>query len=91
MKNFFRNVSRSNWVQRAVGFLAAEFLRLVWLTNRFSFDPPNLYEKPTPPSEEYSYLLVDVEPGRSTKFTLNRFRPWSSKPFESVKLWRDAE
>ena len=35
---------RSSWVQRAVGFLAAEFLRLVWLTNRFSFDPPDVYE-----------------------------------------------
>ena len=35
---------RGSWVQRAVGFLAAEFLRLVWLTNRFSFDPPNVYE-----------------------------------------------
>ena len=31
-------------MQRAVGFLAAEYLRLVWLTNRFSFDPPNVYE-----------------------------------------------
>jgi len=53
--------------------------------------PPNLYEKPTPPSEEYSYLLVDVEPGQNTKFTLNRFRPWSSKPFESVELFGDAK
>jgi lysophospholipid acyltransferase (LPLAT)-like uncharacterized protein len=37
-------VLRSSWVQRAVGFLVAEFLRLVWLTNRFSFDPPDVYE-----------------------------------------------
>jgi lysophospholipid acyltransferase (LPLAT)-like uncharacterized protein len=34
---------RSRWVQRAVGFLTAEFLRLVWLTNKFSFDPPDIY------------------------------------------------
>jgi hypothetical protein len=27
-----------------VGFLAAEYLRLVWLTNKFSFDPPGVYE-----------------------------------------------
>jgi hypothetical protein len=49
--------------------------------------PPNLYEKPSPPSEEYSYLLVDVQPGQNTRFTLNRFRPWSAKPFESVELF----
>ena len=35
---------RGSWVQRAAGFLAAEFLRLVWLTNRFSFDPPDVYD-----------------------------------------------
>ncbi len=27
-----------------MGFLAAEFLRLVWLTNRFNYDPPDVYE-----------------------------------------------
>ena len=35
---------RSGWVQRALGFLAAEYLRLVWRTNKFSFDPPEVYE-----------------------------------------------
>jgi lysophospholipid acyltransferase (LPLAT)-like uncharacterized protein len=39
-----RNVLRSSWVQRAVGWFAAEFLRLVWLTNKFSIDPPDAYE-----------------------------------------------
>jgi hypothetical protein len=43
--------------------------------------PPNLYEKPILPSEEYGYLLVDVEPDQNTKFTLNRLRPWPAKPF----------
>ncbi|HWZ05568.1 MAG TPA: lysophospholipid acyltransferase family protein [Bradyrhizobium sp.] len=43
MKKLIRNVLRSSWVQHAVGFLTAEFLRLVWLTNRFSFDPPGIY------------------------------------------------
>jgi lysophospholipid acyltransferase (LPLAT)-like uncharacterized protein len=37
-------VLRSSWLQRAVGFLAAEYLRLVWRTNKFSFDPPEVYE-----------------------------------------------
>jgi lysophospholipid acyltransferase (LPLAT)-like uncharacterized protein len=44
LKKLIRNVLRSSWVQRAVGFLAAEWLRLVWLTNKFSFEPANVYE-----------------------------------------------
>jgi lysophospholipid acyltransferase (LPLAT)-like uncharacterized protein len=48
LKKLLRNVLRSSWVQRAVGFLAAEFLRLVWLTNRFSFDPPDIYGQVEP-------------------------------------------
>jgi lysophospholipid acyltransferase (LPLAT)-like uncharacterized protein len=44
LKRLLRNVLRSSWVQRAVGFLAAEWLRLVWLTNRFSFEPTDVYE-----------------------------------------------
>jgi lysophospholipid acyltransferase (LPLAT)-like uncharacterized protein len=39
-----RNVLRSSLVQRAVGLFAAEFLRLVWLTNKFSFDPLDIYD-----------------------------------------------
>lgn len=44
MKKLIRDVLRSNWFQRAVGLLTAAFLRLVWRTNRFSFDPPDVYE-----------------------------------------------
>jgi lysophospholipid acyltransferase (LPLAT)-like uncharacterized protein len=44
LKKLVRNLLRSNWVQRAAGFVAAEFLRLVWRTNKFSFDPVNVYE-----------------------------------------------
>lgn len=43
-----RKLSRSPWFQRAAGFLAAEFLRLVWLTNRFTLDPPDIYQKAEP-------------------------------------------
>jgi hypothetical protein len=49
--------------------------------------PPDLYWKGQPPKEEYNYLLVDVQPEQQTKFTLNRFRPWAAKPFESVELF----
>ena len=39
MKKLLRNTLRSSWFQRAVGFLAAEWLRFVWRTNRFTFEP----------------------------------------------------
>ena len=50
--------------------------------------PPDLYWKGEPPKEEYNYVLVDVEPGKKTKFTLNRFRPWSAEPFATVELFK---
>jgi len=37
-------VLRSSWLQLAAGFLAAKYFRLVWRTNKFSFDPPEVYE-----------------------------------------------
>ena len=44
MKRFLRGLLRSPWVQRALGVLAAEYLRLVWRTNRFGYDPANVYD-----------------------------------------------
>ena len=49
--------------------------------------PPDLYWKGEAPKEEYNYVLVDVKPGQPTRFTLNRFRPWSATPFETVQLF----
>ena len=49
--------------------------------------PADLYWKGQPPKEEYNYLLVDVLPGQKTKFTLNRFRPWSAEPFATVEAF----
>ena len=49
--------------------------------------PSDLYWNGSPPKEEYNYLLVDVDPEQKTKFTLNRFRPWSAKPFATVELF----
>jgi lysophospholipid acyltransferase (LPLAT)-like uncharacterized protein len=44
LKRLLRNTLRSSWVQRAAGVLAAEFLRLVWKTNTFTFDPVDVYD-----------------------------------------------
>ena len=48
LKRFLRDLLRSTWVQRALGVLAAEYLRLVWLTNRFSYEPADVYERVEP-------------------------------------------
>jgi len=48
LKKLLRNALRSSWFQHAVGFLAAEWLRFVWRTNRFTFEPGGfdaLYER----------------------------------------------
>ena len=53
--------------------------------------PPDLYWKGQSPKEEYNYVLVDVQPGQKTKFTLNRFRPWSAEPFATVELFGSSK
>jgi lysophospholipid acyltransferase (LPLAT)-like uncharacterized protein len=44
LKRLLRDLLRSSWVQRALGILAAEYLRLVWWTNRFSYEPVDVYD-----------------------------------------------
>src|SRR5580704_9598302 len=53
--------------------------------------PKDLYWNGEDPKEDYSYLHVDVTPGQPTKFTLNRFRPWSAKPFATVELFSSSK
>jgi lysophospholipid acyltransferase (LPLAT)-like uncharacterized protein len=48
LTKLLRNVLRSNWVQRALGVLAAEYLRFVWLTTKFSYEPPDVYDRVLP-------------------------------------------
>jgi lysophospholipid acyltransferase (LPLAT)-like uncharacterized protein len=48
LKHLLRDTLRSSWFQHAVGFLAAEYLRLVWLTNRFTYEPPDVYARVEP-------------------------------------------
>jgi lysophospholipid acyltransferase (LPLAT)-like uncharacterized protein len=48
LKRLIRNGLRSGWLQRALGFLAAEYLRLVWKTNKFVHEPSNIYDLAEP-------------------------------------------
>jgi len=49
--------------------------------------PPDQYWKGERPREEYNYVLVDVQPGQPTKFTLHRFRPGTAEPFAAAELF----
>jgi Calcineurin-like phosphoesterase len=50
--------------------------------------PRDLYWNGEPPKEDYNYLHVQVIPGKPTKFTITRFRPWSAEPFSTVDLFK---
>ena len=46
-----RRLTQRRWVQKTVGVAAAEYLRLVWMTSRFTMepaDPYRLYEREQP-------------------------------------------
>jgi hypothetical protein len=53
--------------------------------------PLDQYWKGESPKEDYNYLHVEVQPGQRTKFTLNRFRPWSAEPFATVELFGSSK
>ena len=40
-----RRVAKAPVVQKAIGILVAEYLRLVWKTTRFTMEPPDIYER----------------------------------------------
>jgi hypothetical protein len=50
--------------------------------------PLDQYWKGEAPKEDYNYLHVEVKPGQPTKFTINRYRPWSAEPFATVELFK---
>ena len=53
--------------------------------------PLDQYWKGESPKEDYNYVLVEVKPGQATKFTINRFRPWSAEPFATVELFGSSK
>jgi hypothetical protein len=53
--------------------------------------PPDQYWKGEAPREDYNYVLVDVKPGQKTKFTINRFRPWSAEPFRTAEAFGSSK
>lgn len=83
MKKLIRDLLRSSWFQRAVGSLAAGFLRLVWRTSSFSFDPPEVYEivEPQMPAifafwhgQHFMTAFVKTKESQRVKVLISRHR-----------------
>jgi aerobic carbon-monoxide dehydrogenase large subunit len=53
--------------------------------DRLALDPVALRQRNLIPSAAQPY--TNPAPGQKTKFTLNRFRPWSAEPFATVELF----
>jgi lysophospholipid acyltransferase (LPLAT)-like uncharacterized protein len=43
-----KRVTTAPWAQKAIGIAACNYLRLVWNTSRFTFDPPDVYDRVRP-------------------------------------------
>jgi lysophospholipid acyltransferase (LPLAT)-like uncharacterized protein len=43
-----KQIARARWVQKSVGVVAAEYLRLVYWTSRLVTEPTDIYERVTP-------------------------------------------
>jgi lysophospholipid acyltransferase (LPLAT)-like uncharacterized protein len=43
-----RRITTAPWVQKTIGIAASEYLRLVWKTSRFVFEPRDFYQRVTP-------------------------------------------
>ena len=48
-----RRIAQSPAVQKVLGILTAEFLRLVWWTNRLVLEPADFYEAVRSPLDRY--------------------------------------
>ena len=45
---FGRRLKQQRWVRKTIGVAAAEYLRLVWKTSRFTLEPADFYERAEP-------------------------------------------
>jgi len=83
LKRLLRDRLRSSAVQRAGGVLAAEYLRLVWRTNRFAIDPPDVYERVEPQmpaifafwhGQHFMTPFIRIKPSYKAKVLISRHR-----------------
>ncbi len=88
-----RRIAPSPAVQRFVGLLAAEYLRLVWRTNRLTIEPADLYETVEPHQpviiamwHGQHFMVPFLSRGHRVKVLISRHRDGEINAYAAERL-----
>jgi len=88
-----RRIARSPAAQRLIGVLAAEYLRLVWHTNRLTIEPARLYENVEPQQpiivamwHGQHFMVPFLSRGHRVKVLISRHRDGEINAFAAQRL-----
>jgi lysophospholipid acyltransferase (LPLAT)-like uncharacterized protein len=88
-----RRIASSLAAQRFVGFMAAEYLRLVWYTNRLTIDPPDLYPTVVPRQpliiamwHGQHFMVPFLSRGHRVKVLISRHRDGEINAYAAERL-----
>jgi lysophospholipid acyltransferase (LPLAT)-like uncharacterized protein len=88
-----RRIASSLAAQRFAGFLAAEYLRLVWFTNRLTLEPAKLYETVEPQQpviiamwHGQHFMVPFLSRGHRVKVLISRHRDGEINAYAAARL-----
>jgi lysophospholipid acyltransferase (LPLAT)-like uncharacterized protein len=88
-----RRIASSLATQRIVGFLAAEYLRLVWFTNRLIIEPASLYDSVEPQQpvivamwHGQHFMVPFLSRGHRVKVLISRHRDGEINAYAAERL-----
>jgi lysophospholipid acyltransferase (LPLAT)-like uncharacterized protein len=88
-----RRIASSLAAQRTVGFLAAEYLRLVWFTNRLIIEPADLYQNVEPQQpvivamwHGQHFMVPFLSRGHRVKVLISRHRDGEINAYAAERL-----
>jgi lysophospholipid acyltransferase (LPLAT)-like uncharacterized protein len=88
-----RRIARSPAVQRLIGSVAAEYLRLVWHTNRLTIEPADIYQTVEPQQpviialwHGQHFMAPFISHGHRAKVLISRHRDGEINAFAAERL-----
>jgi lysophospholipid acyltransferase (LPLAT)-like uncharacterized protein len=88
-----RRIARSPAVQRFIGSLAAEYLRLVWLTNHITIEPADIYDTVEPQQpviiamwHGQHFMAPFLSHGHRAKVLISRHRDGEINAYAAARL-----